>query len=106
MLVFAISGYRQGFVIGALSLGGFFSGMLIGLQLGPLIAERFTDDWARLVVSLVVIFALAVLGLTLAGWVGIRLRQAITNKPLQMVDDAGGAVISLLSVLVVAWLIA
>ncbi|XVU25180.1 MarP family serine protease [Actinoplanes sp. CA-054009] len=106
MLVFAISGYRQGFVIGALSLGGFFSGMLIGLQLGPLIAERFTDDWARLVVSLVVIFALAVLGLTLAGWVGIRLRQAITSKPLQMVDDAGGAVISLLSVLVVAWLIA
>ncbi|MEU8816029.1 MarP family serine protease [Actinoplanes sp. NPDC048796] len=106
MLVFAISGYRQGFVIGALSLGGFFSGMLIGLQLGPLIAQRFTDDWARLVVSLVVIFALAVLGLTLAGWVGIRLRQAITNKPLQMVDDAGGAVISLLSVLVVAWLIA
>jgi S1-C subfamily serine protease len=106
MLVFAISGYRQGFVIGALSLGGFFSGMLIGLQLGPLIADRFTDDWARLVVSLVVIFALAVLGLTLAGWVGIRLRQAISYKPLQVIDDAGGAVISLLSVLLVAWLIA
>ena len=34
MLLFAVSGYRQGFVIGALSLGGFFSGVLIGLQCG------------------------------------------------------------------------
>ena len=41
MLVFAISGYRQGFVIGALSFAGFFGGALIGLQLGPLLAEQF-----------------------------------------------------------------
>src|SRR4051812_8541246 len=106
MLVFAISGYRQGFVIGALSFGGFFSGVLIGLQVGPLIADRFTGSSARLVVSLVAIFALAVLGQTLAGWLGTRVRRAISSKPLQRADDAGGAVISLVAVLVVAWLIA
>jgi S1-C subfamily serine protease len=106
MLVFAISGYRQGFVIGALSFGGFFSGVLIGLQVGPLIADKFTDSTARLVVSLVTIFALAVLGQTLAGWLGTHLRRAISSQPLQRVDDAGGAVISLVAVLLVAWLIA
>ncbi|WP_213010787.1 MarP family serine protease [Paractinoplanes toevensis] len=106
MLVFAISGYRQGFVIGALSFGGFFSGVLIGLQLGPLIANQFTDPTARLVVSLGCIFALAVLGQTLAGWLGTHLRRAISSKPLQRLDDAGGAVISLVAVLLVAWLIA
>jgi S1-C subfamily serine protease len=106
MLVFAISGYRQGFVIGALSFGGFFSGLLIGLQVGPLIADRFTDSTARLVVSLVSIFALAVLGQTLAGWLGTHVRRAISSKPLQRADDAGGAVISLVAVLLVAWLIA
>ena len=106
MLIFAISGYRQGFVIGALSFGGFFSGVLIGLQIGPLIADRFTDPTARLVVSLVTIFALAVLGQTLAGWLGTHLRRAISSQPLQRVDDAGGALISLVAVLVVAWLIA
>ena len=83
MLVFAISGYRQGFVIGALSFGGFFSGVLIGLQVGPLIANQFTDDTVRLVVSLVSIFALAVLGQTLAGWLGTRLRRSISSAPLQ-----------------------
>jgi S1-C subfamily serine protease len=106
MLVFAISGYRQGFVIGALSIGGFFSGALIGLQLGPLIANQFTDGAIRLVVSLVAIFALAVLGQTLAGWFGTRLRRAIESKPLQRIDDAGGAVVSVVALLLVAWLIA
>lgn len=106
MLVFAISGYRQGFVIGALSFGGFFSGVLIGLQIGPLIADNFTDPTARLVVSLASIFALAVLGQTLAGWLGTHLRRQISSKPLQRVDDAGGALISLVAVLLVAWLIA
>ncbi|GIF25248.1 S1-C subfamily serine protease [Actinoplanes tereljensis] len=106
MLVFAISGYRQGFVIGALSFGGFFSGVLIGLQIGPLIANQFTDPTARLVVSLGCIFALAVLGQTLAGWLGTHLRRAISSKPVQRLDDAGGAVISLVAVLLVAWLIA
>lgn len=106
MLVFAISGYRQGFVIGALSFGGFFSGVLIGLQVGPLIANQFADGTVRLVVSLVAIFALAVLGQTLAGWLGTKVRRAIDSRPLQRLDDAGGAVVSLIAVLLVAWLIA
>jgi uncharacterized membrane protein required for colicin V production len=106
MLIFAISGYRQGFVIGALSIAGFFSGALIGLQLGPLIANQFADSGIRLAVSLVAIFALAVLGQTLAGWFGTRLRRAIASRPLQRIDDAGGAVVSVVALLLVAWLIA
>jgi S1-C subfamily serine protease len=106
MLVFAISGYRQGFLVGALSIAGFFSGALIGLQLGPLIANQFADSGIRLAVSLVAIFALAVLGQTLAGWFGTRLRRAIGSGPLQRLDDIGGAVVSVLALLLVAWLIA
>src|SRR3954471_14567367 len=106
MLIFAISGYRQGFVIGALSIGGFFSGALIGLPVGPLIANHFADGAIRLAVSLVSIFALAVLGQTLAGWFGTRLRRAIDSRSLQHLDDAGGAVVSVVALLLVAWLIA
>ncbi|WP_080128158.1 MULTISPECIES: MarP family serine protease [unclassified Actinoplanes] len=106
MLLFAISGYRQGFVIGALSLGGFFSGVLIGLQLGPLLAKQFADGTVRMIVALAVILALAVLGQTLAGWLGTSLRKAIFNRPLQHLDDAGGAVVSVVAVLMAAWLVA
>lgn len=106
MLLFAISGYRQGFVIGALSFGGFFSGALIGLQVGPLLAQRFADGAVRVVVSLIAIFGLAVLGQALAGWVGAHLRHAITSRTGRRIDDAGGALVSLLAVLLVAWLVA
>jgi S1-C subfamily serine protease len=106
MLVFAISGYRQGFVVGAMSFAGFFGGALIGLQIGPLIGQQFADEALRVVVSLVAIFGLAVLGQALAGWLGTRLRHAITSRGGQVADDIGGAAVSLVAVLLVAWLVA
>jgi S1-C subfamily serine protease len=106
MLLFAFSGYRQGFVIGVLSFVGFCTGALLGLQLGPLVADRFEDSGTRIIVSLVAIFGLAVLGQALAGWIGTHLRHAIRNRAVQITDDVGGAVVSLFAVLIVAWLVA
>ncbi|GAA4564863.1 MarP family serine protease [Micromonospora coerulea] len=106
MLVFAVSGYRQGFAIGALSLSGFFVGALIGLQVGPLIARQFVDSGIRVLISLVAIFGLAVLGQALAGWLGSHLRKTITNDVAKRLDDLGGALVSLLAVMLVAWLVA
>ncbi|WBB78842.1 MarP family serine protease [Micromonospora sp. WMMD882] len=106
MLVFAISGYRQGFVIGALSFTGFFLGALLGLQVGPLLAQRFTDNVTRVIIALVAVFGLAVLGQALAGWLGSHLRHAITSRIGRRVDDVGGAFVSLFAVIMVAWLVA
>ncbi|WP_446217397.1 MarP family serine protease [Micromonospora sp. IBHARD004] len=106
MLVFAISGYRQGFAIGALSLSGFFLGALVGLQVGPLIARQFADSGMRVLISLVAIFGLAVLGQALAGWLGSHLRKTITNDVAKRLDDIGGAIVSLVAVMLVAWLVA
>jgi S1-C subfamily serine protease len=106
MLVFAISGYRQGFVIGVLSFTGFFLGALIGLQVGPLIARQFAEPSTRVIVSLIAIFGLAVLGQAGAGWIGSHLRHAITSRIGQRADDIGGAFVSLFAVLLVAWLVA
>ncbi|SCF31664.1 Colicin V production protein [Micromonospora matsumotoense] len=106
ILVFAISGYRQGFVIGALSFSGFFLGALIGLQLGPLLARQFIDSGTRVLVSLVAVFGLAVLGQALAGWLGSHLRRTITNDTAKRADDVGGAFVSILAVMLVAWLVA
>lgn len=106
MLLFAISGYRQGFVIGLLSFTGFFGGALIGLQVGPLLAELFSSNSTRVLVALIAIFGLAVLGQTLAGWLGSHLRHAITSQVGRTADDVGGAVVSLFAVMLVAWLVA
>ncbi|MEU5789183.1 MarP family serine protease [Micromonospora purpureochromogenes] len=106
MLVFAISGYRQGFAIGALSLSGFFLGALLGLQVGPIFARQFVDSGTRVLISLVAVFGLAVLGQALAGWLGSHLRRTITNDMAKRADDIGGAFVSLFAVMLVAWLVA
>ncbi|MCM0675768.1 MarP family serine protease [Micromonospora phytophila] len=106
MLVFAISGYRQGFVIGVMSFSGFFLGALVGLQLGPLLAQQFVDSGTRVLISLVAVFGLAVVGQALAGWLGSHLRKTITNDVAKRADDVGGAFVSLFAVLLVAWLVA
>src|SRR5690606_18487517 len=106
MLVFAISGYRQGFVIGVLSFSGFFLGALVGLQVGPLLAQQFLDSGTRVLISLVAVFGLAVLGQALAGWLGSHLRRTITSEAGRQADDSGGAFVSLFAVLLVAWLVA
>lgn len=106
LLLFGVSGYRQGFVVGVLSFTGFFGGALIGLQLGPLLAGLVSDPVLKLVVSLIAVFGLAVLGQSLAGWWGGKLRRAITNPAGQTVDDMGGAIVSVIAVSLVAWLVA
>ncbi|MEV4543075.1 MarP family serine protease [Micromonospora echinaurantiaca] len=106
MLVFAISGYRQGFVIGLLSFSGFFLGALVGLQIGPLLAEQFVDSGTRVLIALVAVFGLAVIGQALAGWLGSHLRKTITSDVGKQVDDIGGAFVSIFAVLLVAWLVA
>jgi S1-C subfamily serine protease len=107
MVMFAVNGYRQGFLVGLLSFVGFFGGALLGLQLGPLIAENFfTSDPARVVISLSAVFGLAVAGQALASFLGNRLRNAIVNRNAQAVDNAGGAVVSVVAVLLVVWLVA
>lgn len=106
MGVFAVSGYRQGFVVGVMSFTGFFGGALIGLQVGPPLARQFADEGIRVVVSLVAVFGLAVLGQVLAGWLGTHLRRAITSQTGRTADDVGGAAVSLVAVLLVSWLVA
>jgi S1-C subfamily serine protease len=106
VLVFAINGYRQGFLVGLLSFVGFFGGALLGLQLGPLIADRLNGDSTKVIVSLAAVFGLAIAGQALASFIGSRLRSAISNPTAQGVDNAGGAVVSVIAVLIVVWLVA
>jgi S1-C subfamily serine protease len=106
MLLFAISGYRQGFVVGVMSFVGFFGGALLGLQIAPALARQVNSDGSRVVVALVSVFGLAVLGQALAGWLGSHLRRTIRSRNGQRADDVGGAVVSLIAVVLVAWLVA
>ncbi|HEY7223008.1 MAG TPA: MarP family serine protease [Micromonosporaceae bacterium] len=106
IILFGINGYRQGFLVGALSFVGFFGGALVGLQIAPWVVGSMTGAFARVLVSLSLVFGLALLGQSAAAWAGGRLRGAISNEHGQRADDIGGVVVSVLALLMVSWMVA
>jgi S1-C subfamily serine protease len=102
-ICFAVSGYRQGFVVGVLSFVGFVGGLLLGLWLVPIVMQRFTTSLVVSTISLCAVLILAVLGQVLATSLGGRVRREITWKPVQAVDQGAGAAVSVISVFLVAW---
>lgn len=100
---FAVSGYRQGFVVGVLSFVGFVGGLMLGLWIVPILMQRFTPTLVISTISLCAVLVLAVIGQVLATTLGGRLRREITWRPVQAVDQTAGAAVSVISVLLVAW---
>ncbi|MGH3415211.1 MAG: MarP family serine protease [Actinocrinis sp.] len=100
---FAVSGYRQGFVVGVLSFFGFVGGLLLGLWIVPVVMNHFSTSLVVSTVSLCAVLVLAVLGQVLATTLGGRVRGEITWRPVQAVDQSAGAVVSVISVMLVAW---
>ncbi|MGB8651696.1 MAG: MarP family serine protease [Mycobacteriales bacterium] len=105
-LLFAISGYRQGFVVGVLSFVGFLGGGVLGAQIAPTLARSGPlQGLPRTTVAIVVVFLLATVGQALATVVGHAVRGRLTWKPARVVDAVAGGGISVISLLLVAWLV-
>ena len=104
MLLFAVSGYRQGFVVGVLSFFGFLGGGVLGAIIAPSVARSITA-LPRTVVGITMVFLLACIGQVLASVVGSLVRNRLTWKPAKVVDAVAGAAVSVVAMLLVAWLV-
>ncbi len=103
---YAIGGYRNGAVVGLCSLVGFFGGAALGAQLARPLGSRVSGGSAQVPVAIVCVLLLALLGQLLAVWVGGRLRQYIRWETARAVDSGVGLVLGVVSVLLVAWMVA
>src|SRR5690242_20727360 len=104
-VVFAFSGYRQGFLIGILSFLGFLGGGVLGAKYAPSLHSGIGLHGDSAVFGLLTVMVAATLGQLIATAIGLALRRRITWHPARVIDSAGGAVISVISVLLVAWLV-
>jgi S1-C subfamily serine protease len=106
VIAFAVAGYRQGFIIGVLSFAGFIGGGAIGAAFAPKIARAITVNpgW-QAVTAIIVVFLAAMIGQLLASGLGVAMRSRLTWRPATVVDSVGGAVVSALAVLLIAWVI-
>ncbi|GAB2935283.1 MULTISPECIES: MarP family serine protease [unclassified Streptomyces] len=106
---FAVIGYRQGFVVGILSVIGFLGGGLVAVYLLPVIWDRVTEDaevsTAVAIGAVVVVIICASIGQAFTTHLGNRLRRYITWSPARALDATGGALVNVVAMLLVAWMI-
>jgi S1-C subfamily serine protease len=106
---FAIVGYRQGFVVGILSVIGFLGGGLVAIYLLPVIWGQLTNDsevsTTAAVIAVVLVIVCASVGQAFTTHLGNRLRRHITWSPARALDATGGALVNVVAMLLVAWLI-
>ncbi|KDQ68079.1 MarP family serine protease [Streptomyces halstedii] len=106
---FAVIGYRQGFVVGILSVVGFLGGGVAAVYLLPVIWNRMTDgsevSSTAAIVAVVIVIVCASVGQAFTTHLGNRLRRYITWSPARALDATGGALVNVVAMLLVAWLI-
>jgi S1-C subfamily serine protease len=106
-LLLALFGFRQGFIVGVLSFGGFALGAFIGTRLGPLLLPQGSASPYAPAFGLVgALLAGAILASGLEG-VGWRLRRTTALIPgVGLLDGALGALLSAAVGLGIVWIVA
>ncbi|GAA1463710.1 MarP family serine protease [Nocardiopsis exhalans] len=106
LLLFAVTGYRQGFIVGVFSFVGFIGGGILAAVTAPgLIQDWVADPGRQALLAIAVVFLSAALGQFISSYLGTLVRNRVTWDSARVVDALGGAVVSGLSVLLVAWFI-
>ncbi|MEI6362836.1 MAG: MarP family serine protease [Actinomycetes bacterium] len=107
IVVFALIGWRRGFVAGLFSFVGFLgAGLLVAL-----ILPKFVEgtDWSPLTRGLLIGAAILVASLTgqfVAGTFGDRISDSLVWRPARVLDHVGGAILNLVVLAVVTWMVA
>jgi S1-C subfamily serine protease len=103
---FATSGYRQGFIVGILSFFGFVGGALLGAEFGPAISKALVGGQTQQdVIAMVLLVAFAVIGQFVASSIGAAMRSTVTWRSATVLDSIGGALVSVVSFLLIAWVV-
>jgi S1-C subfamily serine protease len=106
MLGYAISGFRQGLVVGVLSLGGFVGGAMLAMFIAPVLLGGMEPGPQRSVIVLLAVILTAWVGQFAGALVGGRVREAVPSGPIAGADHVAGAVAGLVAVSLVLWFVA
>jgi S1-C subfamily serine protease len=110
LLLYAVTGYRQGILLSSLSLVGFLGGGALGMWLLPSVLANV--DWVmahevvRVVVLVVLVFMCASVGQAITVPIGSRLRSRVRGRPGRTVDAGLGAVATVIAVSLLVWFVA
>jgi S1-C subfamily serine protease len=104
--ILALFGFRQGFIVGVLSFGGFALGAFLGTRLGPLLLPQgASSPYAPAFGLIGALLVGAILASRLEG-VGFRLRRVLIVPGMGLLDGLLGAFLSAALGLAIVWIAA
>ncbi|HXD53344.1 MAG TPA: CvpA family protein, partial [Solirubrobacteraceae bacterium] len=104
--VLAFFGFRQGFLVGALSFAGFLAGAFLGTRLAPLVLPKGSaSPYAPAFGLIGAVLGGAILASGLEG-LGFRLRRTLILPGLGAADGALGALLGAGLALGIVWILA
>jgi S1-C subfamily serine protease len=103
VVLYAVSGYWQGYVTGVFATLGLLLGGLAGVWLAPTALGNATPSILVSLAAVFIVILCASLGQALFQLVGARIRDHIRWQPVRALDAVGGAVLSGAAALLVAW---
>lgn len=104
-LALALWGYRQGLIVGVLTLGGFAVGAFLGSRLGPLVLSQGSDSpYAPLCGAIGALLVGALAAVALEGIALALRRRVIRHSVMHHADGAGGAALIGAVALGLAWI--
>jgi S1-C subfamily serine protease len=109
LIGYTVSGFRQGFLVSALSLVGFLGGGALAMWLLPKLLSRWLNGPTDLRSNLILVggvLGLAAVGQAVTGTLGARLKSRVHFAPAHAVDAALGAVASLVAISLLTWFVA
>ena len=105
-IAYGIGGFRNGAVVGLFSMVGFFGGAIIGAQLAEPLGSRLADGRAQIPIAIICVLFVAMIGQLVGVWVAGHVRTHIVRDGGQRIDAGIGSALGVLSVLLVAWMVA
>ena len=104
--VLAIIGWRRGLIVSFLSFVGMILGAVVAREMVSKISEQGLLHGMSVGLFAVVAIVLISFGSSVGAFLGRRIRNATSWKPVQALDSAGGSIISLAIWSVITWIVA
>ena len=98
--------WGTGFSRQLLATLGFFGGLFLGRYIESFTIKTVHTQPSRIIVTVVTIIGVALLGLFIGEYIGIKIKLRLEGKKVNNVDNGLGALLSVLSVLIGVWLFA
>jgi hypothetical protein len=102
---YGVTGYWKGFVVGASAVVGLLAGGAVGALAAPRLLEGYPSSLGLSLIAVVIVMLLALVGQGVGAYAGGSVRRRLTWRPARWLDALAGGALSVVAVLVIAWVL-